>query len=141
MSIRQPSRDHACVLQCVFRMRSRLGFEMCELPDQVGALPEAGVPQTERRPALGRSASHRLAIGCGATEPNSARPPRSANVLPAVAVIRLVEVEHVEEVPDRRHVRRNIGIVVVGPRIGQRVAAALAERTKMPISLHELHDG
>lgn len=52
-----------------------------------------------------------------------------------------VEIEQVEQVPDRRHVGGNVGIFVVGTRIGQIVAAALAELAEMPVPLDEFHKG
>src|SRR5215470_19013249 len=60
----------------------------------------------------------------------------------AVVVIEVVtEVEHVEQVPDRRHVGRDIGIEPVPPRIRQVVAAAAGELAETPVALHELHEG
>jgi hypothetical protein len=52
-----------------------------------------------------------------------------------------VEIEHIEQVSDCRHVDGNIGIVIVGARIGQIIAAALAELAEIPIPFDEFHKG
>ena len=57
-----------------------------------------------------------------------------------VPIVPAVEIEHVEEVADRRHVDGDVGVVVVGARVGQVVAAALAELAEQPVALDEFHE-
>jgi hypothetical protein len=64
-----------------------------------------------------------------------------ALVAAPIAIVIPVEIEHIEQVSDGRHVDGNIGIVIVGARIGQVIAAALAELAEMPIPLDEFHKG
>ncbi|OIQ77049.1 hypothetical protein GALL_412580 [mine drainage metagenome] len=52
-----------------------------------------------------------------------------------------VEIEHIEKISDCRHVDGNIGIVIVGARIGQVITTAGAELAEMPIPLDEFHEG
>src|SRR5262245_29557336 len=52
----------------------------------------------------------------------------------------MIEVEHIEQVTDRRHVGRDIGIVGGHDRVRQIVAAAAGERIQSPISLDEFQD-
>src|SRR5229473_5660849 len=58
-----------------------------------------------------------------------------------IAIMISVEIEHIEQVSDCRHVDGNIGMVIVGARIGQIIAAALAELAEIPIPLDEFHKG
>ena len=51
------------------------------------------------------------------------------------------EIEHVEQVSDRRHVDGNVDVVVVDARIGQIIAAALAELAEIPVAFDEFHEG
>lgn len=62
-------------------------------------------------------------------------------VVIVIVTVTPVEVEHVEEVADRRHVDGNIGIFILGARIGQVIAAALAELAEIPVPLDEFHEG
>ena len=59
----------------------------------------------------------------------------------AVPIVISAEIEHIEQVSDCRHVEGNIKIVIVGARIGQIIAAALAELAEIPIPLDEFHKG
>src|SRR5450432_2759813 len=53
----------------------------------------------------------------------------------------LIKVEQVEQIPDGRHVPRNVRIVVVNPRIGQIVTATAAERgMEHPVPFDELYE-
>jgi hypothetical protein len=67
----------------------------------------------------------------------------SIDYLVAVAALIVIsaEIEHIEQVSDCRHVDGNVGIVIVGARIRQIVAAALAEPAEMLIPLDEFHKG
>src|SRR5262249_23137870 len=49
------------------------------------------------------------------------------------------EVEHVEQIPDRRHIHWSVGITVVHLGIGKVVAAPTTERAQIPVALDELH--
>src|SRR5215467_16024908 len=46
----------------------------------------------------------------------------------------VVELEHVEEIADRRHVGGNVRIVVAAPGIRQVVAAAACQRLEAPVA-------
>jgi len=58
----------------------------------------------------------------------------------AARVVR-VEVEHVKEVAESRHVMGNVRVVFVELRIGKIVAAATGKGRKTPIALDKLHKG
>ena len=64
-------------------------------------------------------------------------------ILIAVMVMRIlpmVEIEHVEEVADRRHIHRYPRILPIHDRIRQVVAAAIRDLAEMPVPLDELQD-
>jgi hypothetical protein len=50
-----------------------------------------------------------------------------------------LEVKHFEEVANRRHVLRNIGVAGIDYRIWQIVAAPAGQWPKAPVSLDEFH--
>src|ERR1700722_4229650 len=52
---------------------------------------------------------------------------------------RLIEIEGVEQVVERRHVGRNVGVGLLALRIRQIVAAAASQRPKLPIPLDEFY--
>jgi hypothetical protein len=52
-----------------------------------------------------------------------------------------LEVEHVEEVAENRHIVGNVGIGFVELRIGEIVAAAIRQRIEAPVVLDEFHKG
>src|SRR5215831_1126543 len=60
----------------------------------------------------------------------------------ANVALRVLEVEHIEKIAERRHVLGNIGIVIVIPSrgIGQIVAAAVGKRRKASVALDELRE-
>src|SRR5260370_9694882 len=58
----------------------------------------------------------------------------------SIAVEIVIVVEHVEQVPDRRHVLRDIGIGATHLGIGEIVAAAAGQRLQAPVALDELND-
>lgn len=60
---------------------------------------------------------------------------------PIVIMTVIAEIEQIEQVPDRRHVDGNIGILVVGVRIRQIIAAARGELAEMPVPFDEFHKG
>src|SRR5258708_37226693 len=62
-------------------------------------------------------------------------------VVTLIMIVTSVEIEHIEQLSDRRHVDGNIRIVIVGVRIGQIIAAALAELAEIPVTFDELHKG
>jgi len=47
----------------------------------------------------------------------------------------MIEVEHVEQIANGRHVDRDIRTIIIHPRIGKIVAAALAELAEGPVTL------
>ena len=61
-------------------------------------------------------------------------------VVVVIVIVTPVEIEHVEQVADRRHVDGNIGIFIFGARIGQVIAAALAELAEIPVPFDEFHE-
>src|SRR5262245_48860193 len=77
------------------------------------------------------------------------RPPRLAAVVVivpiiiasfAIAITVAIEVEHIEQVADRRHVARHIGVVVM-LRVGEVVAAARCQLLlEPPVPLDEFHE-
>jgi hypothetical protein len=50
------------------------------------------------------------------------------------------EIEHVEQIADRRAVHRQVGIVFAGHGVRQLVAAAAGKRREVPIALDEFQD-
>src|SRR6516162_9260606 len=50
------------------------------------------------------------------------------------------EVEHVEQIPDRRHVGRNVGIAAGHRGIGKVVATPSSELPEVPVALDELYE-
>src|SRR5262249_18730575 len=71
--------------------------------------------------------------------PASASTPIVSVVIAVVATL-TVEVKHVEQIADGRHVARNVGVTIIVFRIGQIVAAAVTERgTKLPVPFNEFH--
>ena len=56
------------------------------------------------------------------------------------APIVISEIEHIEQVADCRHIDGNIGIVIVGTRIGQVIAAAAGELAETPVAFHKFHE-
>ena len=52
-----------------------------------------------------------------------------------VIEITMIEVEHVEEIANGRHVDGDIRTIIIHPRIGKIVAAALAEFAEGPVTL------
>jgi len=58
----------------------------------------------------------------------------------AITIAIAIEVEHVEQIANRRHVGWNIRIVIVHPRIGQVVATAVGEFAEMPVALNEFYE-
>jgi hypothetical protein len=58
-----------------------------------------------------------------------------------MTVVVIAEIEQIEQVSDRRHVDGNIGILIVGVRIRQIIAAALGELAEMPVPFDEFHKG
>src|SRR5580704_3483219 len=63
----------------------------------------------------------------------------SPNIL-VNAVMVMVELKHIEKIPDGRTIERHVGIVVVGNRVREIVPAAMSQRFQIPISLDELQD-
>ena len=57
-----------------------------------------------------------------------------------IVIVIMLELEHHEQIADRRAVHRHIGIVFVRNRIGKIVAAANAQRLEAPVALDELED-
>ena len=66
--------------------------------------------------------------------------PFEANLVVIAMVVLVLELEHDEQIADRRAVYRQIGIVFVGNRIGKIVAAACAQRLQAPVALDEFQD-
>ncbi len=62
------------------------------------------------------------------------------NYLSYLIAVVIAEVEHVEQIPDCRHVGWHIGVIEVHLRIGQVVSAARGELAKVPVALNELHE-
>jgi len=58
----------------------------------------------------------------------------------AITIAIAIEVEHVEQIANRRHVGWNIRIVIVHPRIGQVVTTAVGEFAEMPVALNEFYE-
>ena len=58
----------------------------------------------------------------------------------SILIVVATKVEHVEQIPDGRHVRRHVGIGAVHLRIGEIVAAAAGQRLQAPIALDKLND-
>src|SRR2546421_3766259 len=58
----------------------------------------------------------------------TARRPGSVLVRPILRLLRLAEVEHIEEIADRRHADRYVRVVATGDRVRKIVAAAVGER-------------
>src|SRR2546421_8796943 len=58
----------------------------------------------------------------------TARRPGSVLVRPILRLLRLAEVEHIEEIADRRPVDRYVRVVATGDRVRKIVAAAVGER-------------
>src|SRR5882762_7507704 len=54
---------------------------------------------------------------------------------------RVIEVKHIEQVGQRRHVLGNIRLVVPHPWVRQIVPAAIGEGAQLPVALDELQDG
>src|SRR5262245_66497907 len=69
----------------------------------------------------------------------AARSPAETRGGSFVVVLR-VEVEHLEQVADGRHVQRHVGVVGGDDRIRQVVAAATGQRLQAPGALDELYD-
>jgi len=65
---------------------------------------------------------------------------RLASQTSAITIAIAIEVEHVEQIANRRHVGWNIRIVIVHPRIGQVVATAVGEFAEMPVALNEFYE-
>jgi hypothetical protein len=81
---------------------------------------------SQRGSALGGSASsHRATSVLFLRSPSWSRRSRSKSNI---------------SVPDRRHVDRQIEIVVVSFQIGQVVAAAVGQRAEVPVALDEFHN-
>src|SRR5262249_25505611 len=51
-----------------------------------------------------------------------------------------LKIEHVEEIADRRHVVRNIGVILMD-RVGQIIPTALRQWLQQPVSFNELQHG
>src|SRR5215510_3315613 len=71
---------------------------------------------------------------------NTEHPKDSRGGCAASVVSAVVELEHVEEIADRRLVRGNVWIVVAAPGVRQVVAAAARQRLEAPIALDEFQD-
>ena len=63
-----------------------------------------------------------------------------ADLVVIAMVVIVLELEHHEQIADRRAVYRHIGIVFVRNRIGKIVAAASAQRLEAPVALDEFQD-
>ena len=59
----------------------------------------------------------------------------------AALIAMLAEAEEVKQVAKRRRIPRNIWIPIFNKRIGEVVAAAIADRWQIPVALDELEDG
>ena len=55
-------------------------------------------------------------------------------------VIAVIEIEHVEQVADRRHVDGDVVVVITHARVRQVVAAAVAQLAEMSVAFDELHE-
>jgi hypothetical protein len=52
----------------------------------------------------------------------------------------MVELKHIEKIPDGRTIERHVRIIVVGNRVRKIVPAAIGQRLQIPIPLDELQD-
>lgn len=64
---------------------------------------------------------------------------RLSSVVHVAAGVGVLEVEHVEEVAESRHVVGNVGIGLIKLGIGQIVSTAVRKRPKTPVALDELY--
>jgi hypothetical protein len=109
---------------------------LADLDPELDGLP-LGIPSG----VLGKGEEHR---DLRVSEPASPQVRRAKGIgSPSLVmfVIRPVpEIEHVEKIADRRAVHRHVGIVSIGVRVREIVAAAMGEPTDVPIALDELQD-
>src|SRR5260370_3863549 len=102
------------------RDMARLGFVV----SQIREIEDARQKRLEQQPETGASLAPRNRRG----------------LVVIVMVVIVVELEHHEQIADRRAVHRHIGIVFVRNRIWKIVAAASAQRHQVPVALDEFQD-
>ncbi len=102
------------------RDMARLGFVV----SQIREIEDARQKRLEQQPETGASLAPRNRRG----------------LVVIVMVVIVVELEHHEQIADRRAVHRHIGIVFVRNRIWKIVAAASAQRRQVPVALDEFQD-
>jgi len=91
-------------------------------------------------PFKGQMPVAELRIGC---ERRRRAPPLNESQVgrwSVVSAATVLEVEHIEQIADRRHVGWDIGIAGGHDRVRQIVTAAAGERLQSPISLDEFQD-